>query len=142
MKPSRQQNQLSAFAVTAPGLETICARELAEFGIRGRVSEGGVAWSGSMETVARATLWLRTANRVIVRVAEFRAKAFHELELSAKRIEWERWVAPKSAVEFRVTCRKSKLYHSGAVAQRFTESVERRVAGVRAAVGQESDEEA
>ncbi|HEY7394886.1 MAG TPA: class I SAM-dependent RNA methyltransferase [Gemmatimonadaceae bacterium] len=142
MKPSRQQNQLSAFAVTAPGLETICARELAELGIRGRVSEGGVAWSGSMETIARANLWLRTANRVIVRVAEFRAKAFHELELSAKRIEWERWVAPKSAVEFRVTCRKSKLYHSGAVAQRFTESVERRVAGVRAAVGHESDEEA
>src|SRR5262249_45380028 len=85
--------------------------------------------------------WLRTANRVIVRVAEFRAKAFHELELSAKRIEWERWVAPKSAVEFRVTCRKSKLYHSGAVAQRFAESVERRVAGVRAALGQESYEE-
>src|SRR5262245_3209963 len=91
-----------------------------------------------METVARANLWLRTANRV----AEFRAKAFHELELSARRIEWERWVEPKSGVEFRVTCRKSKLYHSGAVAQRFTESVERRVAGVRAAVGQESDEEA
>ena len=144
MKPIKRQNQLSVFAVTAPGLEAICARELAELGIRGRVSEagGGVAWSGSMESVARANLWLRTANRVIIRVAEFRAKAFHELELSAKRIEWDRWVAPKSAVEFRVTCRKSKLYHSGAVAQRFTESVERRVAGVRAAVGQESDEEA
>jgi putative N6-adenine-specific DNA methylase len=128
--------------VTAPGLEAICAHELAELGIRGRVSEGGVSWSGSMETLARANLWLRTANRVIVRVAEFRAKAFHELELSAKRIEWERWIAPKSAVEFRVTCRKSKLYHSDAVAQRFAESVERRIAGVHAAAGSESEEEA
>ena len=142
MKPIKRQHQLSAFAVTAPGLEAICAQELAELGVRGRVSEGGVAWSGSMETVARANLWLRTANRVIVRVAEFRAKAFHELELSAKRIEWDRWISPKSAVEFRVTCRKSKLYHSGAVAQRFTESVERRVAGVRAAAGSDADEEA
>jgi putative N6-adenine-specific DNA methylase len=142
VKPVQRQKQLSAFAVTAPGLEAICARELAERGIRGRVSEGGVAWSGSVETVARANLWLRTANRVIVRVAEFRAKAFHELELSAKRIEWEHWIAPKSAVEFRVTCRKSKLYHSGAVAQRFAESIERRVAGVRAAAGAGSDEDA
>jgi len=141
VKPIKRQNQVSAFAVTAPGLEAICAQELAELGIRGRASEGGVSWSGSMETVARANLWLRTANRVIVRVAEFRAKAFHELELSAKRIEWERWIAPKSAVEFRVTCRKSKLYHSDAVAQRFAESVERRVAGVRAAAGSDSDEE-
>jgi putative N6-adenine-specific DNA methylase len=142
VKPHKQQNQLSAFAVTAPGLEAICARELAELGIAGRGSEGGVAWSGSMETIARANLWLRTANRVIVRVAEFRAKAFHELELSAKRIEWERWLAPKSAAKFRVTCRKSKLYHSGAVAQRFAESVERRVAGARVSAEKDSDDEA
>jgi putative N6-adenine-specific DNA methylase len=131
---------LSVFAITAPGLEDVCARELVEMGIRGKVSEGGVAWTGDMESVAKANLWLRTASRVVVRVAEFKAKAFFELELQAKKIEWEQWVAPKSAVEFRVTCRKSKLYHSDAVAQRFVESVQRRVKGVR--VVDEVDEEA
>ena len=137
MKPPKG---LSVFAVTAPGLEDVCARELVALGIRGTVTDGGVLWTGDMASVAKANLWLRTASRVVVRVAEFKAKAFFELELHAKKIEWERWVAPQSAVEFRVTCRKSKLYHSGAVAQRFVEAVQRRVKGVR--VVDEVDDEA
>lgn len=124
---------LEIFATTAPGLEPVCAAELAAMGIGGRACEGGVAWPGSMESVARANLWLRTASRVLVRVAEFRATAFFELELNARRIAWQRWVAPGAAVEFRVTCRKSRLYHSDAVAQRFAESVARRVDGVSVA---------
>jgi putative N6-adenine-specific DNA methylase len=99
--------------------------------IRARVEEGGVEWDGSLESVARANLWLRTASRVLVRVAEFRATAFFELELHAKRIPWNRFVAAGSQVEFRVTCRKSKLYHSDAVAQRFAQAVERLVPSVR-----------
>src|SRR6185437_2657 len=98
------------------------AAELQTLGIRGRVEEGGVAWRGDMDSVARANLWLRTASRVIVRVAEFRAKAFFELELNAKKIPWKRYVAPESRVEFRVTARKSKLYHTGAITQRLADA--------------------
>src|SRR3954469_12814855 len=46
VKPTAQPNQLSAFAVTAPGLEAICAGELAALGIQATAEEGGVAWSG------------------------------------------------------------------------------------------------
>ena len=131
MKPSKQPNRLSAFAVTAPGLEPLCAAELATIGIRGKPEEGGVAWSGTPESVARANLWLRTASRVIVRVAEFRATAFFELEVQARGIRWDRFVPTTSPVEFRVTCKKSKLYHSDAVAQRFGDAIKRQVPGVR-----------
>ena len=58
-------------------------------GIRGTIEEGGVAWKGDLESVARANLWLRTASRVLVRVAEFTAKAFFELELHARQIPWD-----------------------------------------------------
>ena len=133
MKSSIQPNQHTAFAVTAPGLESLCAAELKGLEVRARPEDGGVQWSGSLESVGRANLWLRTASRVLVRVAEFRATAFFELELHAKRIAWDRFVAAGSAVEFRVTCRKSKLYHSDAVAQRFAQAIERRVPGVRIA---------
>ena len=85
MKASNQPNQHTAFAVTAPGLESLCAAELREWHIRGIAEDGGVAWDGTMESIARANLWLRTASRVLVRVAEFRATAFYELELQAKR---------------------------------------------------------
>jgi putative N6-adenine-specific DNA methylase len=136
-----KSSQLSAFAITAPGLEMLCASELADLGIRGRPEEGGVAWRGSMESVARANLWLRTASRVIVRVAEFKATAFFELEKQAKQIEWKRFVAPGSRVDFRVTCRKSKLYHSDAVAQRFATAVEWNVKGAKANSGAAPDDE-
>ncbi|MGH9889048.1 MAG: THUMP domain-containing class I SAM-dependent RNA methyltransferase, partial [bacterium] len=132
---------LDVFAITAPGLEALCAAELSSLGIRGTVVDGGVAWSGSIETVARANLWLRTASRVVVRVAEFKAKAFFELELHAKKIEWARWIAREGAVEFRVTCRKSKLYHSDAVAERFAQAVTRRVRSAQIVSGKKSDED-
>ena len=140
MKPSRQPNQISAFAVTAPGLEAICAAELATLGIRGKAQDGGVAWTGTLESIAKANLWLRTASRVIVRVAEFRATAFFELELQAKKIPWTRFVARGTRVGFRVTCRKSKLYHSDAVAERFAAAVSR-VPGVVAETTKASDDD-
>lgn len=116
------------FAVTAPGVEFITAAELARLGRRPTVVEGGVEFEAGPEDWARANLWLRTANRVLVRVAEFRARTFFELERQAKRIAWGRFLAPGAQVAFRVTCRKSALYHSDAVAQRLFEALGERVA--------------
>ena len=127
---SKQPNRLSLFAVTAPGLEPLCAAELKALGVKARIEEGGVSWQGDMASLMRANLWLRTATRVLVRVTEFKAKAFFELELNAKKIPWKQFVAPNAAVEFRVTCRKSKLYHSDAVAQRLGAAVKAAVKNV------------
>lgn len=139
MKLTASPNQLSIFAVTAPGLEPLCAGELRRLGIRGRAEEGGVAWRGDMDSVMHANLWLRTATRVIVRVAEFRAKAFFELELNAKKISWKRYVAAGRRVEFRVTARKSKLYHTGAIAQRLGDALQLAVPGTQ--LGRATDDE-
>lgn len=138
--PARPSAQ-PCFAVTAHGLESLCAAELSELGVRGRVEEGGVTFTGDFTAMARANLWLRTASRVLVRVAEFRATAFHELERRANRIEWSRFVAAGSRVVFRVTCKKSKLYHSDAVAQRFEEAVLRSVRGIETGRVKARDEE-
>jgi putative N6-adenine-specific DNA methylase len=132
---------LACFAVTAPGLEFLAQAELSQLGVRGKIEEGGVAFSGDLVTLARANLWLRTASRVLVRVVQFRATAFHELERHAKRIAWKRFVAPSSRVAFRVTCKKSKLYHSDAVAQRFEEAVRRAVVGVKSGRAKAQDED-
>jgi putative N6-adenine-specific DNA methylase len=139
--PSRKPNRLSAFAVTAPGLEPTCAAELRTIGIAGRVVEGGVEWTGDIASVMRANLWLRTASRVLVRIAEFRAKAFFELELSAKKIPWAAYLTPGARVAFRVTARKSKLYHTGAIAQRLGAAVAASVRGAQV-VDSSDDEEA
>lgn len=119
------------FAVTAPGLEELCAHELRWMGIAGVAEPGGVAWEGTRAELYDANLRLRLASRVLVRVAEFRARTFFELERHARRVPWDRFVAPGGAVRLRVSSRKSKLYHEGAIAQRLLDAVERSVGGLR-----------
>jgi putative N6-adenine-specific DNA methylase len=130
------------FAVTAPGLEELCAHELRWMGVAGVAEPGGVAWEGTRAELYDANLRLRLASRVLVRVAEFRARTFFELERHARKVPWERFVTPGGAVRLRVSSRKSKLYHEGAIAQRLLDAVERSVGGLRdAGAAGGSDEE-
>jgi len=135
----RHEDSLPLFAVTAPGLEPLAAAELRALGIQGAVEPGGVAWTGTAEQLYAANLRLRTASRVTVLAAEFRAKTFFELERHARRVPWERWVPRGGAVRLRVTSRKSRLYHEGAIAQRVLEAIEHRVGPLAsiAAAGEE-----
>ena len=112
------ERQYDLFAVTAHGLAGLCAAELAAIGESGAVEIGGVAWRGTARSLYRANLELRTASRVIARVGEFRARGFAELERRAARLPWQDFLATDSPAVLRVTCRKSKLYHEGAVAER------------------------
>ena len=80
--------------------------------------EGGLEFQGNLRDLYRANLWLRTASRVLVRLGEFYAAAFPELRRKASRLPWERYLAPGQPVALRVSCNKSRLYHSGAVAER------------------------
>jgi putative N6-adenine-specific DNA methylase len=136
-------DRLDLFAIAAPGLEPIVERELRAVGADGvHVEAGGVAFTGGREVMYRANLHLRTASRVIARVAEFGARGFPELVRQAKRQPWERYLDPERSVQLRVTCRKSRLYHSGAVAERVMEGIEKRlgVEGIKAIKGDEDDD--
>ena len=116
---------LEIYLVCAPGLEPLLGAEARALGLRVRAVEaGGVTVDGDLADVVRANIGLRTASRVLVRVASFRATAFHELERSARRIAWDRFVGA-APVRVRATCRKSKLYHSDAVAERVLGAIER-----------------
>ncbi|HYH78257.1 MAG TPA: hypothetical protein VEX86_00620 [Longimicrobium sp.] len=126
-------DRLPIFAITAPGLEPLCAAELRTLGVAAAPEPGGVAWAGGMDELYRANLWLRTASRLVVRAATFRARTFIELERHGKRVPWERWVAPGARVRLRVTSKKSKLYHEGAIAERLLGFIEDRVGGLGAA---------
>jgi putative N6-adenine-specific DNA methylase len=88
-----------------------------------------------------ANLHLRVASRVLVRLATFRAAHFSELEKGAAGVAWDRWMKRGSAADLRVTCRKSRLYHSGAVAERLAAQLERRGVAARQLRELESDTE-
>jgi putative N6-adenine-specific DNA methylase len=125
VRAQRVDELLSLFAISTPGLEEITAGELRALGIASAAVEpGGVAFTGTRDDLYRANLWLRTASRVVVRVASFHASEFHELERRARRVPWDRYIGVPARVRFRVTCRKSRLYHSDAVAERLAKVIE------------------
>lgn len=107
-------------AVTTPGLEAITAAELAALRLTPGESEpGAVPFAAHHSGIYRANLELRTATRVLVRIAQFHAHSFFELERHAGEIPWGDWLPPGAQPVFRVTSRKSKLYHQDAVAERL-----------------------
>jgi putative N6-adenine-specific DNA methylase len=135
---------LDCFAIVAPGLEPLALAEARSLGIPADLEPGGggIAWRGDLRSVLLGNAGLRIASRVVVRIAAFEARSFAELERHARQIPWASFVSPGGAVRFRVTCKKSKLYHSDAVAQRMADAVVRALPGVRAEGASGTDEDA
>jgi len=116
---------LECFAVAPPGIEETTARELRALDVdRITADSGGVSFQGTLAQLGDANLRLRTASRVLVRVARFRARTFFELERHAGKVEWARWMVSGTRPEFDVTSRKSKLYHEKGIAQRLAAAIE------------------
>ncbi len=135
--------QESLFAVCIPGLEPFVFRELEDLGLirqaepntpgpppsgrSGSIERGGILFSGTLEDLYTANLMLRCASRVLIRMPAFHAAAFSELRRKAGRLPWERFLSKGHAVALRVTCRRSRLYHSTAVAQRVAAAIQDRL---------------
>lgn len=115
--------------------------ELRGLGFTGaKAAPGGVEFRCDAAGLARAQLQLRVASRVVVRMATFRATAFHELERSARNVAWGRFLGAGSVARLTVTCKKSRLYHSDAVGQRVAEAIQRTVPGVSIAAAARATE--
>jgi len=121
--PDSSSSSFKVFASTGPGLESIAAGELKALGTRGRQEIGGIAFDADLQRLYETNLWLRTASRVVVRLGSFHASTFYELERRAKKLPWAEFLPASGAVRVRVTCRKSKLYHSDAVAERVLSAI-------------------
>lgn len=142
-KPARDASEkYDAWAVAAPGLEQLLETELRTLGFKdAAASTGGVRFSADARGLALANLQSRLASRVVVRLSEFKALAFHELERAARRVEWGRMLAPGATFRLRVTAKKSRLYHSDAIAERVADAICRSVAGARRVDGPAKDED-
>jgi putative N6-adenine-specific DNA methylase len=137
---------LACFAVAAPGLEPLVADELRALqDIHPLVLEapepGGVGFRTDRAGLYAANLHLRIASRVLVRVGAFHASAFRQLERHAAGVPWGEFVGDGQRVEFRVTSRKSRLYHQDAVAERLQAAVVTRASGAASDDGRHAPQE-
>jgi 23S rRNA (guanine2445-N2)-methyltransferase / 23S rRNA (guanine2069-N7)-methyltransferase len=112
--------QLDLLATCTFGLEAVVARELAQLGYDAEpIGTGRVLFRGDHRAIVDANLWLRAADRVLIRVAAFEADNFDSLFEGVKALPWERWIAREA--EFPVAGRsvRSRLTSVPAV-QRAT----------------------
>lgn len=85
-------NKLTLVATAAMGIESLVAKEVRDLGYECQVENGKVTFTGDELAICRTNLWLRTADRVKIKVAEFKATTFEELFERTKAIDWARYI--------------------------------------------------
>ena len=109
---------MELFAVAPPGTEALLHRELAALGIKGRYVPGGVELQGDADTIRRVNLESRLASRLLLRLGSFKTLHLNELEKLAAKLDVAPYLRADEPLAVRATCRKSKIYHSGAAEER------------------------
>lgn len=84
-------------ATAAFGIEAVVGRELKKLGYDDQFIENGkVTFAGDESAICRTNLWLRTADRVLLKMGEFKALSFEELFEKTKALPWDEWL-PENA---------------------------------------------
>ena len=114
------------FAVAPPGHESLTRKELEKLCPEldfGKPAKGGVTFSGRLPDLYQANLHLRTAGRILMRLARFKAPGFDQLEKRSQALAWSLYLPPGEIPRIHVTAHHSRLYHSQAVADRIRSSI-------------------
>ncbi|MBI3862641.1 MAG: hypothetical protein HY290_12180, partial [Planctomycetia bacterium] len=92
------------FAVAARGIERVTAAELEQLGAQ-QVNPvfGGVHFEGDMLLLYRASLWLRTASRILRPLRDFAAQTQEMLYSQARRVRWEDYLDPTKTLAVQAT---------------------------------------
>ncbi|MBP3457774.1 MAG: class I SAM-dependent RNA methyltransferase [Lachnospiraceae bacterium] len=75
------------------GLEAVLKREITDLGYDiSKVEDGRVTFLGDEDAVCRANIFLRTAERILIKVGSFHAETFDELFEGTKSLPWEEYI--------------------------------------------------
>jgi len=93
------------------GLEAIVADEVKKLGYPDvKVENGKVEFTADLSAIPRTNLWLRTADRVRLKIGEFKATTFDELFEKTKALPWSDWIPVNGAFPVEGKSVKSKLF--------------------------------
>lgn len=106
------KNEFELFAPCHFGLEAVLKREITDLGYEiTEVTDGKVGFRGDAEAIAGANVFLRTTERVMIKIGSFKATTFEELFQGIKGLPWERYI-PKNGKFWvkKAASIKSKLF--------------------------------
>ena len=103
--------KLALIATATFGLEAVVKREIEALGSKIlKTEDGKVTYMGDERAIVRSNLWLRSADRVLLKMAEFKALEFEELFQQTKAIAWEELIPVDGKFTVTGTSVKSKLH--------------------------------
>ncbi len=111
------------FLVAVPGLEGPLCAEARARGWKAKTVPGGVVLKGGWPDVWRANLEMRGASRVLARIASFRVPHLAKLDKRAREVPWGRVLRRDVPFRVEVSCTSSRIYHSGAAAERIERAI-------------------
>lgn len=102
--------KLELIAATTFGLEAIVRREIEALGYKIiKTEDGKVTFMGDERALVRANLWVRSADRIQIKMAEFKALEFEDIFQNVKGIAWEEWIPMDGNFTVNAVSVKSKL---------------------------------
>ena len=103
--------KLELIATATFGLEAVVKREIEALGYRIiRSEDAKITYMGDERAIARSNLWLRSADRVLLKMGEFKALEFEELFQQTKAVAWEDIIPSDGKFTVTGTSVKSKLH--------------------------------
>lgn len=114
------------------GLEAVLKREITDLGYEiVSVEDGRVTFKGGAEALVRANIFIRTAERIMLKVGSFRAVTFDELFEGTKALPWEQMI-PKDGKFWvtKATTNKSKLFSGSDIQSIVKKAIVDRLKGI------------
>ncbi len=102
---------IELIAPTLFGMEALTAREVRSLGYKViSVEDGKVTFMGDELAICRTNLWLRTAERILVKIGEFEALTYDQLFENTKALPWQDWLPKDASFPVKGYSLKSQLY--------------------------------
>jgi len=103
--------KIELIATAAFGLESIVARELKKLGYDNLMVENGrVSFTTDELGICRTNLWLRSSDRVLLKIGSFKARTFEELFQQTRALPWEEWLPEDANFPVQGKSIKSQLF--------------------------------
>lgn len=104
-------SKLELIATATFGLEAVVKREIEHLGYKIlKVEDGKVTYMGDESAIVKSNLWLRCADRILLKMGEFSVYSFEELYQQTKALPWEEWITEDGKFTVTGSSVKSKLY--------------------------------
>ena len=116
--------EFSMLAKTFKGLEQVLAKELIELGANNvQIERRAVSFTGDLRMLYTANFCLRTASRVLVPIATFKAKKTDDIYEQVKALDWTEYMTPKTTFQIDATVYSDLFRHSQFITYRVKDAI-------------------